>query len=141
VIAPVLERISDPLERIFGILDGYRRGLLYTVFTGGCPIGNLGIEVGDHIPAARERIAANFQSWCEWVRKCLDDAGDRLPPGLDREQLAQFVLTVMEGAVMQARAHASIAPFDASVQQLRHYFGFLARSGAAPHSTGEISPS
>lgn len=138
VIEPVFERVSDPVERIFGILDGYRQGLLYTVFTGGCPIGNLGVEVGDHIPAARERIAANFQGWCGWVRKCLDDAAERLPPGIDREQLAQFVLTVMEGAVMQARAHASIAPFDACVQQLRHYFEFLlAEAARAARSRGD----
>ena len=28
VVQPVFERVSDPIERIFGILDGYRRGLL-----------------------------------------------------------------------------------------------------------------
>ncbi len=37
VIEPVFARVSDPIERIFGILDGYRQGLIYTVFTGGCP--------------------------------------------------------------------------------------------------------
>jgi len=142
VIEPVFQRTSDPLERIFGILDGYRQGLLYTVFTGGCPIGNLGIEVGDHHPAAREKVAENFKGWCEWIRRCLDDAAHRLPPGLDREQLAQFVLTVMEGGVMQARAHASIEPFDASVGQLRNYFEFLlAEAATAQPFPEEIPPS
>src|ERR1700733_7980658 len=32
VVEPVLGRVSDPIERIFGILDGYRQGLLATGF-------------------------------------------------------------------------------------------------------------
>jgi AcrR family transcriptional regulator len=131
VIGPVFERVSDPIERIFGLLDGYRQGLLVTVFTGGCPIGNLGIEVGDRIPAARQGVAANFKDWCEWVRRCLEDAGDRLPPELNREHMAQFVLTVMEGGVMQARAHGRIEPFDACVTQLRDYFDRLQGDGSS----------
>jgi len=130
VIEPAFQQVSDPVARIFAILDGYRRGLLYTVFTGGCPIGNLAIEVGDHHPEARKRIAENFDGWVEWIRKCLDDAGDRVPTEVDRQQLAQFVLTVMEGAVMQSRAHASIAPFDAAVAHLRDYFNRLLREPA-----------
>ncbi len=131
VIEPAFRQVSDPIARIFAILDGYRRGLLYTVFTGGCPIGNLAIEVGDHHPEARKRIAENFEGWVEWIRKCLEDAGARVPAEVDRHQLAQFVLTVMEGAVMQSRAHASIAPFDAAVAHLRDYFNRLLREPAA----------
>lgn len=130
VIEPVFIRESDPIERIFGILEGYRQGLLYTVFTRGCPIGNLAIEVGDHHPEARRRVAENFEGWCGWIQKCLDEAADRLPPNLDRAQLAQFVLTVMEGGVMQARARGSIAPFDACVAQLRDYFERLLAESA-----------
>lgn len=132
VIEPAFERERDPLERIFAILEGYRQGLLHTVFTGGCPIGNLALEVGDHHPEAREKVAENFSGWCKWIERCLEEAGDRLPGGLDRSALAQFVLTVMEGAVMQARAHGSIAPFDASVEQLRAYFKLLEAQAAHP---------
>lgn len=129
VIEPAFVRVADPIERIFAILEGYRQGLIYTVCTGGCPIGNLGIEVGDHHPQARQKVAENFDGWCGWIRKCLDAAADRLPVNLDRAQLAQFVLTVMEGGVMQARAHGSIEPFDACVAQLRDYFNRLLAEG------------
>lgn len=135
VIEPAFQRVEDPVERIFAILDGYRQGLFYTVFTGGCPIGSLGIEVGDRIEEARKRVAENFDGWCGWIRRCLDDAGDRLPPNLDREQLARFVLTVMEGGVMQARAHGKIDPFDACVAQLRDYFNRLLAEGAQGRRT------
>jgi AcrR family transcriptional regulator len=131
IIAPAFERVADPLKRIFAILEGYRRGLELTVYTGGCPIGNLALEVGDRDSEARQRIAENFRGWCGWIERCLVEAGDRLPASVNRAALAQFVLTVMEGAVMQARAHASIAPFDASVAHLWDYFNRL-QDEAAP---------
>ena len=39
--------------------------------------------------------------------------------------VAAFVLTVMEGAVMQSRAFGSIEPFDACVRQLKLHFAAL----------------
>ena len=54
-------------------------------------------------------------------------AGLRLPKRLDRRELAEFVLTTMEGGVMQARTHRDVAYFDRAVRQLRTYFGYLER--------------
>jgi TetR/AcrR family transcriptional repressor of nem operon len=70
-------------------------------------------------------LSDNFDGWTAAVESCLKDAGERLPAELDRGSLAQFVLTLMEGGVMQARAHRSLAPFDASVEHLRNYFRLL----------------
>jgi TetR/AcrR family transcriptional repressor of nem operon len=130
VIEPAFARAADPIERIFSILHGYREGLIYTAFTHGCPIGNLALEVSDEYPRAREKIASNFAGWRKWIRQCLEEAAGRLPRNLDSERLATFVLTVMEGAVMQARAHHSLEPFDASVEELRSYFNRLLADGA-----------
>jgi len=133
VIDPAFQRTQDPIERIFAVLEGYRQGLMFTHFTAGCPIGNLALELREEHQEAREKIAENFVGWREAIRKCLDEAADRLPASADREQLAMFILTVMEGGVMQSRAHGSIAPFDACVGQLRNYFNLLL---AQRHSTG-----
>ena len=138
VMEPAFAKSSDPIDRIFLVLEGYRRGLQITECTGGCPIGNLSIEVGDHIPAAREKIWLNFENWRKWILLCLDEAGERLPATLNRDQMATFILTVMEGGVMQARASASLAPFDACIAQLRAYFDILlnaAKSNAADSPT------
>src|SRR5437588_578119 len=63
VIQPVLDRISDPMERVFGLMDGYRRMLLETEFSCGCPIGNLAIELSESHPNARKLIVENFEGW------------------------------------------------------------------------------
>jgi TetR/AcrR family transcriptional regulator, transcriptional repressor for nem operon len=129
VVQPVFDRVTDPIERIFGILDAYRRGLLMTSFQHGCPIGNLALELSDSHPAVRELLAVNFTGWRKAIEQCLTESADRLPETLDREQLALFVLTTMEGSVMLARSYQDIAPYDAAVTQLRDYFDRLRRDG------------
>lgn len=130
VIQPVFDRVADPVERIFGILDGYRRQLLATKYQSGCPIGNLALELANGIPAARASIADNFTGWRKAIEQCLADAAGRLPASVDRDQLALFVLTTMEGAVMLARSYQNIEPYDAAVTQLRDYFDRLLHDGS-----------
>lgn len=143
VMDPVFSRVTDPLERVFGVLDGYRQMLIFTGCSLGCPIGNLALELSDTHPAVRQKIAENFDGWKKAVRRCLDEAGDRLPADLDREALASFVLTVMEGGMMQAKAYKSLDPFDAAVTQLRDYFDRLLADGgewSRPRSPSHSEP-
>lgn len=125
VMEPVFSRISDPVERIFAVLDGYRQMLDATACTTGCPIGNLALEMSQRSESARQHIAENFENWRGVIKRCLDEAADRLPADLDRDRLSTFVLTVMEGGVMQARTHRRVEPFEASVTMLRDYFDRL----------------
>ena len=130
LIRPLYEQIPDPIERIFGLLDGYRQRILMTECTFGCPIGRLALEVAPERVEVHKLLAANFTGWWRAVEQCLRDAGERLPRDLDREQLAQFVLTAMEGGVMQSRAYRTVVPFDRAVAQLRDYFQRLEREAA-----------
>lgn len=125
LIDPLYANVPDPLERVWALLDGYRQMLLVTGYQQGCPIGNLALEVGERSDAIREAIMRNFEGWRVAVRKCLQDAGERLPAELNRDQLATFILTVMEGAVMQSRSYRSIEPYDASLAMLRDYVSRL----------------
>lgn len=129
VMEPVFTRVADPIDRVFGVMDGYRHMLLETGCRQGCPIGNLALEMSEKSEAVRELIAKNFDGWRAAIRRCLIDAGDRLPADVNRDELATFVLTLMEGSVMQARAYRSIDPFDASVSVLRAYFDRLLVDG------------
>ncbi|MFP3944755.1 MAG: TetR/AcrR family transcriptional regulator [Alphaproteobacteria bacterium] len=121
LINPATESVADPFEKIFSLLNFYREALIETGFAFGCPLGNLALEVGRQPGPVTEKIEANFRQWREVVRGWLERAG--LNAGAD--DLATLTLTVMEGAVMQARAARSIAPFDASVRELRRYLELL----------------
>ena len=130
LLAPAWQGVEDPLERIFALLARYRELIVSSECFYGCPIGSLALELHEPDPPVRARLAANFDAWTDAVGGCLVAAGTRLPSWLDRDELAGFVLSVMEGGVMQARTHRDVAPFDAGVRQLRHYFQQLEQSAA-----------
>jgi TetR/AcrR family transcriptional regulator, transcriptional repressor for nem operon len=130
VLAPAFERISDPIERVFAVLDGYRRLLKATDFVLGCPIGNLALEISNSHPQVRRLVVENFDAWTGAVSRLIRDASGRLPEGVDPSALASHVLATMEGSVMLARAYRSFDPFDQAVHHLRDYFDRLVRDGS-----------
>jgi len=125
LLAPAWRGVDDPIARIFALLDGYRRALLETECLYGCPIGSLALELHEPDPPVRELLAENFRRWTDAVCGCLAAAGSRLPPDVDLQGLAEFILTTMEGSVMQARTHRDIAYFDRGVAALRRHLQLL----------------
>jgi TetR/AcrR family transcriptional repressor of nem operon len=128
LLEPAWRGVADPIDRIFSLLAAYRRLLETSDYLYGCPIGSLALELHEPDPPVREKLAVNFDGWTAAIEGCLRDAGDRLPAGVNRHDLATFVLTTMEGGVMLARTHRHIAPFDAAVGQLRAYLDALQAS-------------
>ncbi len=129
VLQPIWERYDDPIERVFGLLGGYRQMLEMTEFRHGCPIGNLVLEVAETHPHARALLTQNFEGWLDAVEACFGAATPRLPAGTDARRLAVFVLITMEGAVMLARSYRNFEAYDAAVVQLRDYVERLLAEG------------
>lgn len=125
LLRPAWAEVEDPRERIFALLNGYRTQLVATDFSYGCPIGSLALELHEPDPEVRELLAANFSNWVAAIAACLEAMGDRLPAATDRPQLAEFILTIMEGAIMQARTFRDIGPFDRNVAVLRQHLDGL----------------
>lgn len=125
LLAPNWEGVDDPIERVFALLGGYRTHLIVTDCTYGCPIGSLALEIHEPDPVVRDLMAANFTNWSAAIADCFEAAADRLPPTTDCRALGEFVLTVMEGAVMQARTYRDIGYFDRNIAVLRDYITML----------------
>ncbi|MCU1383265.1 MAG: transcriptional regulator, TetR family [Acidobacteria bacterium] len=127
VLRPAFAGHARPIERIFALLAGYRERLVSTECQYGCPIGRLALELDPENAPAHALIARNFTAWRAAVEGCVRDAGIA-----DAVDVAAFVLTVMEGAVMQSRAYRSIEPYDACVRQLRLHLTALAPPKPTP---------
>jgi len=111
--------IADPIERIFGLLGRYRQAVVEP----GCRDGGGGSTVGDL--RVRECRAASLRAWTDAVLECLFQADRRFPDTLDRLSLAEFVVTTMTGASLQAQVYRDIACFDRAVRELRSYIELL----------------
>lgn len=125
LLEPAWAGVEDPVARVFALLARYRGLILETECTYGCPIGSIALELHEPDESVRRLLAENFTGWVEAVEGCLAEADGRLPKDTDIRALAEFVLTVMEGAVMQARTYRDIGYFDRSVAQLRAHFDAL----------------
>ena len=123
IIEPAYEATSNPIERIFAILEGYRERILLTDAQYGCPLGRLALEIDPENRPAHKLIAENFHGWIDAVRDCLRAA--KLPADADIEALATYVLATMEGGVMLSRSYGSVDPFDHTVKALRAHFRLL----------------
>jgi TetR/AcrR family transcriptional regulator, transcriptional repressor for nem operon len=140
LLAPAWQGVTDPIERVFALLSAYRSALEASECTYACPIGSLALELHEPDLAVRERLAANFAAWTEAVEQCLSAATRRLPRDVDRHELATFVLTTMEGAVMLARTQRELTGFDDAVRRLRDYFERLERAAARPPTRRNPQP-
>jgi TetR/AcrR family transcriptional regulator, transcriptional repressor for nem operon len=135
LLQPAWEGVKDPMERVFALLARYRKSLQDTDCFYGCPIGSLALELHEPDLPVRAMLAKNFDAWIDAIEACLNEA--RLAADVDVREIAQLVLTVMEGGVMQARTFRDIDYFDAGVRQLRQYLALLqGRSGAPPKLRG-----
>ena len=125
LLDPVWEGVDDPIERIFALLAKYRELIVITDCLYGCPIGSLALELHEPDPIVRQRMVENFDAWTDAIRACLETAEKRFPADSDFQSLAEFTLTVMEGAVMQARTYRDVAYFDRAIAQIRLFYDSL----------------
>ena len=125
LLDPVWEGVDDPIARIFALLAKYRELIVMTDCLYGCPIGSLALELHEPDPIVRQRMVENFDAWTGAIRACLEQAESRFPADCDFQSLAEFTLTVMEGAVMQARTYRDVAYFDRAIAQIRLFYDSL----------------
>src|SRR5579863_1329716 len=75
VVVPIFQTTTDPLERIFGILKGYRNRIEASKCAYGCPIGRLALEIDSNDEEVFSLIRANFSQWAKVICECLKAAG------------------------------------------------------------------
>lgn len=135
LLAPVRAEAKTPIDFVMGLLVSYRGRLEDTDCTYGCPIGRLALEIDAENTPAHALIARNFDAWKAAVAAAIRKAGLARP-----DDVATFVLAVMEGAVMQARAHRSLAPYDACLRQVRTYLAAQPRAAKGRAGTRARRP-
>jgi TetR/AcrR family transcriptional repressor of nem operon len=80
----------------------------------GCLYGNLSAEASEESEAIRTRIASVFAANQASVAYCLEaaiDAGE-LAPNTDVQELAGFIVSSLQGAILVAKAQRSPVPVE-----------------------------
>ena len=97
---------ADPLQQVFRRLDAIQEMLRRRAgCKGGCIIGNLSTALSDCHDGFRKRLAECFDEMAQEFQPHLEEVARRRR-GTRRTntgELARYIVTVIEGAIMQAR--------------------------------------
>jgi TetR/AcrR family transcriptional repressor of nem operon len=99
-------RDENPLGQVFRRLDAIQEMVRQREHRkGGCIIGNLSTALSDTHEAFRQRLAECFDEMAQEFQPHLDAAArqGRVTRRTNTGELARYIVTVIEGAIMQAR--------------------------------------
>jgi TetR/AcrR family transcriptional repressor of nem operon len=112
----------SPLTRLRNFFESKIAEMENSCCTDGCLIGNLAQELSAQNELFRDRLNQVFADWEEYFAQCLRaayEAGE-----IDRnhhlDQLARFILSSWEGAILQAKVTKSVLPMQTFVKILFH---------------------
>lgn len=102
------------LQRIKAFLYTTKDILKENDFTGGCPIGNLSLEMGDLNENFRLKISDAFLKMEEKIFECLKDAqsAKEINRFIDIKTSTAFIINSWEGAIVRAKAEKSNKPME-----------------------------
>jgi len=125
---------NDPVELIDRLVAFWKRSLISSDYSAGCPVLSLAVDARDDLPEAAELVRDTFAAWQHQLARVLAQHGSS-DEGAAR--LATLAICAIEGAIVLCRASHSADPLDRVATYLRS-----AISPAPGHKpTGEGSSS
>ncbi len=119
VVSGTLGEISiSPKSRLLKLYEQVTKFHQGLKCSGGCPFGNLAIEMSDVNEKFRERLSLFFMRWEKAIEACIVEG---IKKGEFRNDLnpsitAGFILSQLEGAIMMVKTHKTIAPLITGAQ-------------------------
>jgi AcrR family transcriptional regulator len=115
-----ISRAATGLDALDIVVSGFRKQLTKTDYRAGCPVVAIAVEAGDpdkdDNAAVLERAGAAFTRWTDLIAGRLTDDGitaDRA------HELATFITSAIEGAIVMVRATRDMAALDVTHRLLR----------------------
>ncbi len=123
IFASVLSDGSDPLRQIFQFLDRIVQVQRQAGCVGGCPIGNLALELSDVHEGFRQRLARIFEAWRDQVEKQLEMARQQgqIDPTTDTRAMARFLVAGVEGGILLAKVKKNYRVLEECVAELKRH--------------------
>jgi TetR/AcrR family transcriptional repressor of nem operon len=112
-----------PLERIAAALDGFLSEQEATGCRGGCPFGNLAMELADVHEGFRTRISGALKELSRAFANLVERARaeGELRSDTDPQRMGEFLVASIEGGILLAKVHKSAEPLEAALRAAEAY--------------------
>ncbi len=117
-------KLSDPLKRVYGYIDFMAKMSRDSSSMPSCLLGNFAQDLSDTHPRLLAHCGRHFDHWAQMLKRELDQAKARYAPkaAFDTLSLADHCITVLEGALILAKAKQDRKVIE---KQLRHLKSYL----------------
>lgn len=135
------DRTRNPWSRLEAFFNSMTARAQKTGCTGGCPLGNLALELSDIHEEFRHRLGEAFAVLRSRIEAALAEARSEgsLAPGTDVPRLSHYIVAGLEGAFMLGKLHRNPALMAEIVEELKtHVFRY--RVTTAPHAATSDRP-
>ena len=106
--------ISAPLFRLNVYIENTKTRMLTKDMQDGCLFGNFTSEISQHSPAMRDKINGVFAETRASFAYCLRAAiaAGEVPAELDCDEVAGFMVSSLQGAILLSKSEGSPAPIE-----------------------------
>ena len=96
---------KTPLQRLKGFFDDLMLSFEKNDFKGGCPFGNLSLEMGDLNEKFRVKLKEVFDDIKLKMAACLEEALQlgEVPADLDVQEVSDFILNSFQGTLLRMK--------------------------------------
>lgn len=120
---------QDPVKRALRFVK-HIENKAPELWSHGCLLGSISLEVVDRHPALHDRIDELFDEFEEGIAKVFKPAlKERGIKGVSAKELARHMLGVIEGGIITAKSHRNPGYLTEGIKHFRRYLEMLLNSG------------
>jgi TetR/AcrR family transcriptional repressor of nem operon len=116
-------KLSDPLKRVYGYIDVMIKMSRDSSALPSCLLGNFAQDLSDTHPRLLAQCGRHFDHWAQMMKRDLDQAKAKYAPkvAFDTLSLADHCITVLEGALILAKAREDRKVIEKQMRHLKSY--------------------
>ena len=116
-----LSGVKSSSEKLEAIIDFYESYIADPFILGGCPIANTAVDATDTHPELKQKAVNGFQFLEDYITIKIDEGKTQgeFKADVDSREVANFMISCMEGAVIMARINKDRRTFEISAKQMR----------------------
>ena len=120
LIQETLNREGKPLTRLFDLFRRQDGRMKAAKYKGGCPCGNLALELADHHDGFRRKLDAIFDAWAREIMLILKKAQREgtLAGTVNPKEMAHLIVAALEGSTLLAKTKKSGEVYRSCIKSL-----------------------